>query len=202
MKHIISFSLWGDKPIYNIGAIKNAELAKIIYPGWLCRFYIGKSVPIETVNKLKEFDNVELINMDSDGDWTAMFWRFYPASDYDVEVVLVRDCDSRLSIREKLAVDEWLKSDKGFHIMRDHPHHTALIMGGMWGAKKGVIPNMKELIDNYTKGNFWQVDQDFLRDVIYPKIKNNYFVHDDYFEKKPFPVFRIDDSFIGEKINV
>ena len=28
MNKIISFSLWGDKPIYNIGAIKNLKLAK------------------------------------------------------------------------------------------------------------------------------------------------------------------------------
>jgi hypothetical protein len=33
MKYI-SFSLWGDKPIYNVGAIKNAELWKNIYPDW------------------------------------------------------------------------------------------------------------------------------------------------------------------------
>ena len=28
MVKVISFSLWGDKPIYNIGAIKNVECAK------------------------------------------------------------------------------------------------------------------------------------------------------------------------------
>jgi len=32
MKKVVSFSLWGDNPIYNIGAIRNAELAKEIYP--------------------------------------------------------------------------------------------------------------------------------------------------------------------------
>jgi len=34
-KKIISFSLWGDKPMYTIGAIKNAKLAEEIYPGWI-----------------------------------------------------------------------------------------------------------------------------------------------------------------------
>ena len=28
MNKVISFSLWGDNPIYNVGAIRNAELAK------------------------------------------------------------------------------------------------------------------------------------------------------------------------------
>lgn len=30
----VSFSLWGDNPIYNVGIIKNAELMETIYPGW------------------------------------------------------------------------------------------------------------------------------------------------------------------------
>jgi len=34
MKKIISFSLWGDNPVYTQGAIRNAELAKEIYPDW------------------------------------------------------------------------------------------------------------------------------------------------------------------------
>ena len=25
------------------------------------------------------------------------------------------------------------------HVMRDHPAHTASIMGGMWGAKAGAV---------------------------------------------------------------
>ena len=37
---------------------------------------------------------------------------------------LMRNLDSRLSIREKLAVDEWVSSGKRFHVMRDHPSHS------------------------------------------------------------------------------
>jgi hypothetical protein len=40
MKKIISYSLWGDLPLYTVGAISNAKQAKEIYPGWICRFYI------------------------------------------------------------------------------------------------------------------------------------------------------------------
>ena len=198
MKKIISFSLWGTNPVYNVGAIRNAELAKEIYPDWVCRFYYGKSALGSTIDKLKEFDNVELVDMEVDGDWTGMFWRFYPASDEDVDVVIVRDCDSRLNMREKHAVDEWLVSDKGFHIMRDHPAHGTEILGGMWGSKKGVITNIKELIDDYVKGNFWQVDQNFLREKIYPLIKDNSSVHDEFFENKPFPTKRINKDFVGD----
>lgn len=198
MKKIISFSLWGDNPVYNVGAIRNAELAKDIYPDWVCRYYYGTSTLESTIEKLKGFDNVELINMGVGGDWTGMFWRFYPASDNDVGVVIVRDCDSRLNLREKYAVDEWLNSDKEFHIMRDHPAHGTEILGGMWGAKKGVVNNMKELIDDYIKGDFWQVDQNFLREKIYPLVKDNSSVHDEFFEHKPFPTKRINKEFVGD----
>ena len=198
MKKIISFSLWGTNPIYNVGAIRNAELAKDIYPEWICRYYVGKSVPSEIIEKLNSFDNTEIIFMDADGDWTGMFWRFYPASEDDVDVVIVRDCDSRLNPREKEAVDEWLQSDKGFHIMRDHPWHNTAILGGMWGAKKGVVTEMKPLIEEYVKGDFWQVDQNFLREKIYPSVKDNSMVHDEYFEHKPFPIVREYKQFVGQ----
>jgi hypothetical protein len=149
MKKIISFSLWGDNPKYTIGAIKNVELSKTIYPDWICRFYCGKSVPLDIIEKLKSYDNVEVIEMDEDGNWSGMFWRFYPASEDDVDIIISRDCDSRLSLRERLAVKEWIDSDKGFHIMRDHPQHGTQILGGMWGVKKGVLPQMKEEINNF-----------------------------------------------------
>lgn len=202
MKKIISFSLWGDNPKYTIGAIENAKLAKTIYPDWVCRFYIGASVPDEIWDILDKMDNTELIDMETDGDWSGMFWRFYPASEEDVDVFIVRDTDSRLSVREKEAVNEWLSSDKGLHIMRDHPYHNSLIMGGMWGMKKGTFPKMKELIKIYNGGDFWQVDQNFLNLMVYPLCKNNTFIHDEFmtFEswRKPFPSQRIDKEFIGD----
>jgi hypothetical protein len=42
---VLSFSLWGAKAPYTVGAIRNAELALAVYPGWVCRFYCGTSVP-------------------------------------------------------------------------------------------------------------------------------------------------------------
>jgi hypothetical protein len=201
-KKLITFSLWGSNPKYTVGAIRNAVLATILYPDWLCRYYVGKSVPNEIVQTLKNFNNVEIIEMEEEGNWSGMFWRFYPASEQDVDVMISRDCDSRLSLREKLAVDEWLKSDKGFHIMRDHPWHGTHILGGMWGVKKGVLPQMKNEIDNFVKGEFWQVDQNFLSRVIYPLVKENTMVHDEFFNfdnhKIKFPSERINKEFVGD----
>ena len=200
MKKVISYSLWGDNPIYTHGALRNLEMAKEIYPEWTCRFYLDKNVPEDIVTKLKE-GGAEVYKYMKDGDWYAMFWRFLPASDPKVDVMISRDCDSRLTVREKEAVEEWLKSDKLFHIMRDHPYHKTEILGGMWGVKKPLLNNMKNLMSSYKMGNFWQTDQNFLRERVYPIVKDQSMVHDEYFDKTGFPSARIDGEFVGEAFN-
>lgn len=199
----ISFSLWGDNPKYTIGAIRNAEIAKELYPDWICRFYCGSSVPKEILTTLANNEKVEIIKMDEDGDWTGMFWRFLACEDSDI--MISRDTDSRLSLREKLAVDEWLMSDKDFHIMRDHPYHNAVILGGMWGCRNGILKNIRDDINEYSKGDFWQVDQNFLRDKIYPKVLYKSLIHDSFgkFESKSlkFPSERINQEFVGDVFN-
>ena len=134
-KNIISFSLWGDDPFYNVGAIRNAENALLHYEGWTCKFYIGTDVPNETIRTLQEMPNTEIVIMENEANnWPGMFWRFYAISDPDAEFVIFRDTDCRLTNREAQAVGEWTRTDKCLHIMRDHPMHTEPIMGGMWGV--------------------------------------------------------------------
>ena len=202
MKKLIVFSLWGNDPKYTVGAIHNAIQANSVYPDWVCRFYVGQSVPNEIILTLENFSNTEVIRMETQGDWTSMFWRFYPASESDVDIMISRDCDSRLSLREKIAVDEWLNSDKDFHIMRDHPWHGTQILGGMWGVRNSILKDMKNKIDEFVKGNFWQVDQNFLAKIIYPIVKENLFVHDEFFNydlvKHKFPTERINKEFVGD----
>ena len=187
MKKIISFALWGNNFRYVGGALQNIELAKKYFPDWICRFYIGRSTEEKFIEKIKSFDNVEIIRMDEEGNWTGMFWRFKAICDPDVDIMLSRDTDSRLGQREYEAVKEFEQSDKLFHIIRDHPNHGIPILGGMWGTKKGIIDNIDKLINKFTKGDFWQVDQNFLTKYIYPIVKDDSLVHDEFFEKKPFP---------------
>ena len=201
MKNVISFCLWGNNLKYTLGAIKNCDLADKYFPGWICRFYIGEDIPHPIVDQLRERGNVELIHMSGPCDRTAMFWRFLAASDPEVNAMLSRDTDSRLCAREAAAVNEWMESNKDFHIIRDHPYHATEIMGGIWGVRNGLLSNMKNMVEDYKKVNFWQVDQNFLKEKIYPLVHTHALVHDPFFEKKPFPVERNYNSsvrFIGE----
>lgn len=181
MKKVICFSLWGENPRYTLGAIENTKLAKEIFPDWMCRFYIGSSTPSTIVDKLSKTQGVEIKKMSDKCDWSGMFWRFLAASDPEVDIMISRDCDSRLIMRDKIAVDQWLDSNKGFHVIRDHRNHGVAILGGMWGAKKGTVDNMEDLIAKDKKGDYWQVDQIFLKNVIWPLVKNDVLVHDEFF---------------------
>ena len=62
-------------------------------------------------------------------DIFAMNWRFFPTLDPQVDVFISRDLDSRPNKREIAAVEEWLRSDKYFHVMRDHPAHGKTFLG-------------------------------------------------------------------------
>ena len=50
---IISFCLFGDKTIYGEGAVQNAHLAKALFPGWACVFYVGDGASDVTVERCK-----------------------------------------------------------------------------------------------------------------------------------------------------
>ena len=195
---LITFSLWGTDAKYSVGALINAELAQEIYPDWTCRFYIGQSVPFPVLYELNALDNVQIVEKPFLGDWRGMFWRFEPAAESNVEVMISRDTDSRLSYREKAAVDEWVASDKGFHIMRDHPWHKFPVLGGMWGVKRGVLPDIKELIGEFAQEDKYGTDYEFFSEIIMPRITNNIMAHDEFFNGQPFPAKREGLEFVGE----
>jgi hypothetical protein len=207
MTNYVSFSLWGNQPIYNVGAIRNAELMKTIYPDWKMIVFYDFTVPSETIQKLIDLD-VVVRDMTNSGFY-GMFWRFFAHDEPDCEYVVFRDTDSRISEREKFAVDEWIYSGKSIHIMRDHPAHGIPygnnrlgILGGMWGIKTRVIP-ITELIRRYPKAkeNSYGNDQAWLKSI-YSIFENDRCTHDEFFENKLFPIKRVGQRFIGERINI
>ena len=211
MKRLITFCLWGDDPFYLEGACKNAELAKEIYPEWICRYYVaGKNTPQETIDRLNAYDNTEVVVLDEEGSHNFTMSRFTACDDEDVECFISRDTDSRLSVREREAVDEWMESDKNFHIMRDHPYHVTAIMAGMWGMKKTARINMKSKIEKFIRGKFHEdkkgVDQAFLWGLIWPLAMEDNITHDPFYtENAPFPTPERDPEamvyYVGECVN-
>lgn len=205
MKYL-SFSLWGDKPMYNVGAIKNAELSKTIYPDWKMVVYYDNTVPNETINSLNELD-VLTIDVTKKNIY-GMFWRFFAVDLPDSEYAIFRDLDSRITLREKMAVDEWIESGKSLHVMRDHPAHripygndSLGILGGMWGIKSKTLP-LVNMIGSFI-GNetlTYGSDQSFLK-VIYNFLNDDKFTHDEFFDGNSFPIKRESGRFVGDRLD-
>ena len=179
-KKLICFSLWGSNGCYNWGALENALLAKKIYPGWICRFYIGKNVIPEVINYLKELNNVELVFMKENKAMANTFWRFIPCFEEECEIYLSRDTDSRLNIREKKAVEIWENSNKNILIIRDHKEHKKRFLAGMFGVRNNILNKFKkDFRKRYNSSNMQYGDEEkFLETVIYPKIKNDCIIFD------------------------
>ena len=203
----LSYSLWGNNPLYNVGAIRNSEQVKSVYPNWKMILYYDNSVPSETIESLIKND-VICIDM-SNSNIHGSFWRFLASDLEDAEYVCFRDCDSRLSEREFLAVQEWIDSKKTLHVMRDHPAHVIPyginepgILAGMWGIKSKTIP-MTDLVSKFNQGKTltYGHDQVFSK-TIYQIFLNDRCTHDEFYEKKPFPIKRKNGRFVGERIDI
>jgi hypothetical protein len=208
---VISFSLYGDNPIYTIGCIKNAILKNNIFPEWEMWVYHNNTVPENILLELKKL-NVNLIDTNEFNGFFGSLWRFRAINSENVEFFISRDCDSRLSERDKVAVDEWINSGKSFHILREHPiGHGWPINAGMWGAKGNSILNIKDSIDSYLFKNpmFYDksIDQMYLRDVVYQIAIKDLFLHDEYYNYEGFGTNIKRDraldnfAFIGESID-
>lgn len=174
MKKIVSYSLYNNRPKDVINAIINCLLLPKIYPDWVGRFYIDDTLPPCIEKLLRSFDYIEVVVMPHHRGSEAMLWRFLPASEYGT-VMISRDADSWLSVREKVCVDQWLASNKNFHIIRDHCYHSQKIMGGMWGIRNYIIPDMAQGVEEFCKTGTY--DQGFLADKIYPNITHDLMVH-------------------------
>ena len=200
-KRIVSFSLYGTNPLYLEGAMRNVELLPTVYPNWVARVYVSQEVSPEFCHRLTDA-GAEVVLKRRIGLVDGTFWRFLPAGESDVEFVVVRDVDSRVTHREYAAVTEWMESGKAIHIMRDHPSHHTAILAGMWGCRGGSIPDMQMLIDRWGLWSKKGLDQAFLRDVIYPRFLHNCMVHSDFCEyagesARPFPTKRDGGEFVG-----
>jgi tetratricopeptide (TPR) repeat protein len=193
--HIIAYSLWGEDARYIDTLTRNVRLARELYPNWSCRIYHDDTVPADALSALQT-GGAELIAVnDRHVAKEGLLWRFLVAGDPQVKRYLVRDADSLLTVRERVAVDDWLASGKPFHLMRDWYSHTDLMLAGMWGAVGGRLTGIKSLMEAHVAGVSVpnrQIDQQFLASTVWPSTRNHTLIHDDLFGvlgALPFPPF-------------
>jgi hypothetical protein len=186
--NVIAFSLWGHDRRYIDGAIFNSIVTRYLYPGWSVRIYHDDSLP-EDARRTLLAQGAALVRAPEDMPAAryGLFWRFLVEDDPAVDRYLVRDADSVMNIKERAAVEDWLASNRAFHVMRDLPTHSELILAGMWGAVRGNIGEMRQRIEAHLGAqnrvlNNVTTDQVFLRNTIWPIVRQDVLVHDAHFE--------------------
>lgn len=193
---IISFSLWGKSRLYCLGALANAKLAQVLFPGWRCRFYVADDVPQRIVDDLIAL-GAEIVHKPASLGFVGLFWRFEVADDPEVERFIVRDCDSRLTPRDAVMVKAWEEAGLPAHIIRDCESHSAWMCGATWGMVTDFLPSLyhlsvKELMIDFwgdyrdgktehgfesDRGMLYGTDQEFLSRKIFPLIRDCHLAH-------------------------
>jgi len=169
---IFSMSVFGNDSRYFIGAYKQVELAKKYYSDWEIRIYTDNIKMFDFKdNQIKIFEIL-------DNSW-GPFWRFYPLFEDENNITIVRDSDDRITKREVLSVQEWLESEKKFHIIKDHEGHFQFpIMAGLFGFKGKFNFDLLQILNKYKhEHKYYLSDQFFLKDFIYPEIKDSIMIH-------------------------
>lgn len=187
-------SLYGDDPKYTIGAVRNAQLLPVIFPGWRLCIFCERQVPSETeggpascvyvplqvTRKLEEL-GAELKYIDP-GGLAPMLWRFLPVDDVTVDVFISRDSDSRLTERDAAIVSAWLDTDTLFHCIRDHPSHAEYpVSGGLWGARTKwlrLLLGGRPIASLVQYSNSYLEDMRFLGSELWPLVQSLAYCHD------------------------
>ena len=162
---VFSFCLYGSETNYYTGLLENIALIKEYYPTFSIMVYKGVCDESWIIP-----EGVEVIETGVAGNINTLY-RFIPLRTRDVG--FVRDADSRIDARDRWCIDEFLKSSKTYHVIRDHMWHTSRIMAGTFGWKR-CIP---ELDINLERTVFYGHDEVEMVEKVYPIIKPDILVH-------------------------
>lgn len=160
---VFSFCLYGTESNYYTGLLENIKIIQEFFPDFEIYVYKGICDPSWTIEgaTVIETGKVGAINM---------FHRFLPIQ--STEIGFVRDTDSRITERDRWCIQEFLKSDKKYHVIRDHYYHISKVMGGLFGWKQS-IPTFR--IDRESAE--YSEDEFFLVDTLYTSILPDLLVH-------------------------
>lgn len=208
---VIAMSVYGNSPKFTMGAIRNAQILPIYFPGWTLRVYVANPnsntiekkwmVPERIIVRLKML-NVQIVYVDTTRiKLQPKWWSLLVADDPSVKYFLVRSANGRLSDRDAVAVSDFVqvsteKPDTAFHCVRDHPKHASrAVTDGLWGGRSDKLleklkPGIHALIQDYLSNctTAEEVNKirstDFLSDIIWPLVQDIAYCHDSVSCKK------------------
>lgn len=176
--YVFSFCLYGpEHPYYYRGMLENIELIQKHFPDWNTYVYLGTDVPDHTRERLASYPSVVLRETGITGPKT-MVHRFFAIDEPGVDLMLVRDSDSRIHWKDRWAIREFLRQPQYVgHAIRDNVVHKVQLCGGLWGMRKIPEISIRDLHDHYA-AEYMGVghpivngyDQTFLMFYVYPQL--------------------------------
>jgi len=182
---MLSFSLFGNNPLYLKGLEKNLILAQRHYPSWNIRVHVD-SLNFNSVKTQFEQNQVEVVESEIEYVNQGLFERFRPMFDPMVDLWISRDLDSRITSREVSAVNDWIQTGMKFHVMRDSHNHSYPVMAGMFGMR-AISRHTQRIFQNKIRkyfGTDMTGDQKFLAEVVWKKYKKNCVIHDHWHNRR------------------
>lgn len=181
MVYTFSYCLYGGyNDRYYPPLLTNIHLIEQHFPEWKVYVWYAPDVDSDFINKLKQYRSVVLRETGVTGPMN-MIYRFYTIDEPEVDIMMVRDADSLVHWKDRWAIREFINSPFLVHTIRDNVEHTAPIMGGLWGIRKSSGISIREeysqYIEDTKKGPRLAHDQNFLYDIIYPKVRYRLLVH-------------------------
>lgn len=176
---VFSFCLYGPfKRLYYHGLLDNLDLITRYYPDWMAYIYVGSDVDAAFIDRLRARSQVVIRETVEIGAMN-MIHRFYAIDEPEVDMMVVRDADSRIHWKDRWGIQAFVDSPYVAHTIRDNRVHTAKLMGGIWGMRKCEV-SMQGLYEQFTHitrtEKLHGYDQDFLAQCLYPLLRDRMLV--------------------------
>lgn len=219
MVNAFSFCIYGrEQPKYHDGLLDNLHLASVHFPGWRVFVYVGSETPATYIRTLEAIPNAVVRLTGISGHRNSLH-RFFAIDEPDVELMLVRDADSRIHWKDRWAIQRFLESGKGAHIIRDHQDHSIAILAGLWGVRKELLTRpIREMVSEWVPAHAgsgdasdplgFGIDQNFLKLVLYPLITSQALVHYSFNclyageHAERFPFEWSDEIYCGQRVEL
>lgn len=180
MKMAFSFCIYGENRTYRDGLLANLVTISSLYPSFEKHIYAGCDVSEAYIEACEAFHSTYVHRLPFTGG-RLMSHRFLAIDLPEVELMIVRDADSRITDRDRWCIDDFIASDFNLFTIRDHKFHYREIMGGLWGMRRIAGFSMREAYEEYASTSkdidCYESDQSFLRKFVYRRYRESLLVY-------------------------
>jgi hypothetical protein len=185
MVNAFSFCLYGpENPYYYRGLLENIWLIGKYFPDWKVYVYLGADVTDHMRGWLSACSSVVVRDTGITGP-KNMAYRFFAIDEPEVDLMMVRDADSRVHWKDRWAIREFVRQPEYVgHAIRDNVVHKVELCGGLWGMRKLPGVSLQDLHARYERDYVSAgrlvingYDQMFLSLYVYPLLSSRLLLH-------------------------